>query len=80
MVLLTTRKRLKIPPCGGGQLFKILSHLNEDPAGEAGFSFSVSMIVVGPPLKLTICSLPYKALSGPSAGEHVDDTAPVPRQ
>jgi hypothetical protein len=58
MVLLTTRKRLKISPWRGGQLFKILSHLNEDPAGEAGFSFSVSMIVVGSPLKLTLCRLP----------------------
>jgi hypothetical protein len=58
MVLLTTRKRLKIPPWRGGQLFKILSHLNENPVGEAGFSFSVSMIVVRSPLKLTLYRLP----------------------
>jgi hypothetical protein len=58
MVLLTTRKRLKIPLFGGGQLFKILSHLNENPASPAGFSFSVSMIVVGSPLKLTLYRLP----------------------
>jgi hypothetical protein len=35
-------ERLKIPLFGGGQLFKILSHLSENPAGEAGFSFSLN--------------------------------------
>jgi hypothetical protein len=35
-----------------------MGRLNEDPAGEAGFSFSVSMIVVGSPLKLTLYRLP----------------------
>jgi len=39
-------------------LFKILSRLNEDPAGKAGFSFFVSMIVGGSPLKLTLYRLP----------------------
>jgi len=35
-----------------------LSQLNENPAGEAGFSFSVSMIVGGSPLKLMLYRLP----------------------